>query len=210
MQYCGVSIYPVVVEFWTVFHPPCEDFFLSIRHLLFLSCMANTLACLCIVKSLTIWYAFLVLFLARLLSMSAHFCLTHSSLASFMPFLIHVLVFQYSSRPSCSFFLFFNSLYLSHNSSSSFVTHSFILGWFLPRTSVAVSVTAWLKVLTSSSRLSVVSSNHSNGANLPLMIAWKELHIIGSLSFSRLYLAQLKCAFLVLHRYSCSVIITRS
>ena len=126
----------------------------------------------------TLWYAFIVLFIARLLFMSAHFCLTHSPLASFMPFLIHVLVFLYSSRPSHIFFLFFNSLHLSHNGSSPFMTHGFFLGWFLPITSVAVSVTALLKVSTSSSRLSVASSNCSSGANIPSMIAWKELRVV--------------------------------
>ena len=71
-----------------------------------------------------------------------HLCL-------FMPFLISWLAALYCLTPSASFFIFFffNSLRLSHRSSKSAVTQGFLTGRCLPRISLAVLVTAVLKVL---------------------------------------------------------------
>ena len=80
---------------------------------------------------------------------------------------------------------FLKSLLLSHRSRISAVIQGFFFWRCLPRISLAVSVTALLKVviiesMSVSSLLMMV-----RGANLPPIIAWKISNTLGSLSFSR-------------------------
>ena len=90
----------------------------------------------------------------------------------------------YSSDPSGSNLFFLSSLLLSHRSRISAVIQVFFLRC-LPKISLAVSVTAVLKVvfiesLSVSSLLMMV-----RGANLPPIKAWKVSNTLESFSFLR-------------------------
>ena len=128
--------------------------------------------------------------------------------AFFMPFLISWLAALYCLTPSSSFFFFFNSLRLSHISSKSAVTQGFLIGRCLPRISLAVLVTAVLKVLISVSMSVPSASRMVSAANFPPIIAWKAYATSGSLSFSRSNLILAWPSFLTLFRCSLKVIVT--
>ena len=118
----------------------------SVRHFPSLSYMVVVRSCFVLVRSFTSWYVFLLLFFFMLSLMSWHCSSIQFIFAFFMPFLISWLAALYCLTPSASFFFFFNSLRLSHRSSKSAVTQGFLTGRCLPRISLAVLVTAVLKV----------------------------------------------------------------
>ena len=135
--------------------------------------------------------------------MFSHCSPIQSSFAFFMPFLICRLTVLYSIVPSASFlfFFFFNSLRLSHRSRISAVTHGFLTGRCFPRISLAVSVTAALKVSVNVSK-SMSLSSMGRAANFPPIIAWKTSATCGSFSLSTSNLILACPCFLVLFKCS--------
>ena len=121
------------------------------------------------------------------------------------PFLISWLATLYCLIHSAYFFFFFNSLRLSHRSSKSAVTQGFLTGRCLPRISLAVLVTAVLKVLISVSMSVPSASRMVSAANSPPIIAWKAYATSGSLSFSRSNLILAWPSFLTLFRCSLKI-----
>ena len=93
----------------------------------------------------------LLLFFLRFSSISLHCSPFQFSFAFFMHLLMLLFTSLYFSDPSGSNCFFLNSLLLSHRSRISVVTQDFFVWWCLPRISLAVSVTAVLKVVTTES-----------------------------------------------------------
>ena len=142
--------------------------------------------------------------------MSWHYSSIQFIFAFFMPFLISWLAALYCLTRSASFFFFFKSLRLSHRSSKSAVTQGFLTGRCLPRISLAVLVTAVLKVLINVSMSVPSASRMVSAANFPPIIAWKASATSGSFSFSRSNLILAWPSFLTLFRCSLKVIMTSS
>ena len=149
--------------------------------------------------------------------MFSHCSPIQPSFAFFMPLLICwltvLLTVLYSIVPSAPFllllFFFFNYLRLSHRSRISAVTHVFLTGRCFPRISLAVSVTAELKVSVNVSK-SMSLSSMERAANFPPSIAWKTSATYGSFSLSMSNLILACPCFLVLFKCSLKVIITSS
>ena len=116
----------------------------------------------------------------------------------------------YFSDPADTNLLFLSSLLLLHRSRISAVTQSFFFWWCFPRISLAVSVTAVLKVviiesMSVSSLLMMV-----RGANFLPIIAWKVSNTLGSFSFSRSNLSLVHFGLLILFRQRWKLIISKS
>ena len=103
-----------------------------------------------------------------------------------------------------------SSLLLSHRSIISAVTQGFFFWWCLPRISLAVSITAVLKVVIIESRSVSSLSIMVRGANFPLITAWKVSNTLGSFSFSRSDLSLVYFCLLILFRRRWKVIISKS
>ena len=86
----------------------------------------------------------------------------------------------------------------------------FYFWWCLPRISLAVSVTAVLKVVIIESMSVSSLLMKVRGANLPLIIAWKVSNTLGSFSFSRSNLSHVCFSLLVFFRRRRKVIISKS
>ena len=142
--------------------------------------------------------------------MSWHCSSIQSIFACFMPFLISWLTALYCLIPSASFFFFFNSLRLSHRSSKSAVTQGFLTERCVPRISLAVLVTAVLKVLINVSMSVPSASRMVSAASFPPFTAWKAYATSGSFSFSRSNLILVWPSFLTLFRCSLKFIMTSS
>ena len=102
-----------------------------------------------------------------------------------------------------------NSLRLSHRSRISTMTHDFLTVRCFARISLAVSVTAALKVSVNMSK-SMSLSSMERAANFPPIIAWKTSATCGSFSLSTSNLILACPCFLVLFKCSLKVIITSS
>ena len=141
-------------------------------------------------QSFTSWYALLLLFFLRFSSISLHCSTTQFFSAFFMHLLMLLFTSLYFSDPSGSnlFFLsfsFFSLSLLLYRSRISAVIHGLFYWRCLPRTLLAVSVTAVLKVVIIESRFVLSLLIMVRGANLPPIIAWKVSNTLGSVSFSR-------------------------
>ena len=90
--------------------------FSSVRHFPDLSWIVEDLPCFSEVRSFTSWYALLLLFLFRQVSISSHWAPIQSSFAFFTAFWILLFASLYSSAPSASNRFFFNSLLSSQRS----------------------------------------------------------------------------------------------
>ena len=90
--------------------------FSSVRHFPDLSWIVVGLPCFSAVRSFTSWYALLLLFLFRQVSISSHWARIQSSFAFFAAFWILHFASLYSSAPSASFCFFFKSLLSSQSS----------------------------------------------------------------------------------------------
>ena len=136
------------------------------------------LPCFSVVRSLTRWYAFLLLFFLRHASTSWHWPYIQVSFAIFISVLIFLLISLKSSAPFGSPLFFFRSRLWSHRSRISGVTQGFIFRRCLPRSSAAVSVTALLKWVTMESRSASSSTSVARGANLPRIVAWRIIQLL--------------------------------
>ena len=114
-----------------------------------------------------------------LLPYPAFHCLVHA----FLDFLVNCSVLCHSISIYVVL-LFLSFLRLAHRSRMSVVTQGFLTGRYLKRISLAVSVTAVLKVSINIS-MSMSESRMEGAANFPLIFAWKISAISGSFSFSR-------------------------
>ena len=111
--------------------------FSSVRHFLDLSWIVEDLPCFSEVRSFTSWYALLLLFLFRQVSVSLHWAPIQSSIAFFTAFWILLFASLYSFAPSASYH-FFKSRLSSQRSKTSLVTHGFFLGRSFPSIYLAV------------------------------------------------------------------------
>ena len=113
----------------------------SVRHFPDLSCMVLGLSCFSFVRSLTSWYAFLLLFFLMHATTPAIDPLSRSLLPSLCPDLSSVIYLKYLS-PSISPLLFFRTSV--HKISVVTQAEGFLFRYCLPRSSAAVSVTVLL------------------------------------------------------------------
>ena len=133
-----------------------------------------------------------MLFFLRFSSISLHCSPIQFSFAFFMHLLI--LVFLGSFRLKS----FLSSLFLSHRSRISAVIQGLFFFWrCLPRTSLAVSVTAVLKAVIIESMSVASLLMMVKGAILPPIVAWKVSSTLGSFSFSRSNLSLVCFGFLI-------------
>ena len=136
------------------------------------------------VRSLTSWYAVLLLFFLMHASTSWHWHCIQVSFAIFIFVLIFLLISIFLA-PSGSPLIFLRSHLWSQRPRISGITQSFLFRRCLPRSSAAMSVTALLKGVTLESRSAISSTSVVQGANLLPIVAWKALTTVGSFSFSR-------------------------
>ena len=138
---CRLELQPVVTNI-----PKCgsEQYsvhllrisFSSVRHFPDFSWIVEDLPCFSEVRSFTSWYALLLLFLFRQVSISSHWAPIQSSFAFFTAFWTLLFASLYSFAPSDSYPFFFKSLLSSQRSRTSLVTHGFFLRRSLPSISL--------------------------------------------------------------------------
>ena len=107
-----------------------------------LSWIVEDLPCFSEVRSFTSWYALLLLFLFRQVSISWHWAHIQFSFAFFTAFWIFLSASLYSFAPSASYRFFFKSLLSSQRLRTSLVTHGLFLWRSFPNISLAAAVTA--------------------------------------------------------------------
>ena len=152
-----------------------------------------------------------MLFSFRFFSMSLHCSATQFSFALRMFILTLSSACLYLSASSTLSYLdFLRFLLSSHSSSRSGVTHGFLVIRFLPRTSMAVSVTAVLNMLVKLSILVPSASRSRSGANFPQIWASKTSATFGSFSFSRSNLILVWSCFFIFLRCKRKDIMTSS
>ena len=136
------------------------------------------------VKSFTSWYSLLLLFFLRFSSISLHCSPIQFSLAFFVHLLMLLFTFYYFSYPSGSKFFFLSSLLLSHRSRISAMMKGFFFWRCLPKISLAVSVTAVLKVVIWI-YVCIFVAHDGERCTLHAYHSWKVSKTLGSFSFSR-------------------------
>ena len=157
--------------------------------------------CFTVVKSFTSGYTLLLSFFLRLSSLSLHSSPSQFSSAFFMHLLMLLFTSLYFSDPSGSDLFFLSSLLLLHRSRISTVTLHFFFYWrCLPKISLAVSVTAVLKVVIIESMSLSSLFMMVRGANFPHIIALKVSNTLGYFSFSRSNLSLVCFCVLTLFR----------
>ena len=107
--------------------PSAENVLFFERHFPDLPWTVEDLPCFSEVRSFTSWYALLLLFLFRQISISSHWAHIQSSFAFFTAFRILFLVSLYSFAPSASYRSFYKFFLSSRRSRTCLVTHGFIL-----------------------------------------------------------------------------------
>ena len=133
------------------------------------------------------WYALLLFFFVWFSSISLHCSPIQFSFAFFM----HLLSWCYGSLPSISQILkiqifSFSVLPFCCTDQEFLLRSRFFFFWqSLPRISLAVSVTAVMKVVIIDSMSVSLLLMMVGGANFPPIIAWKVPNSLGSFSFSR-------------------------
>ena len=138
--------------------------------------------------------------LTTLFSYQIVFSLFHAPL----DVVVHFLVFLRSFRLKSLLFQFSS---LSHRSRISAVIQGFF--FCLPRISLAVSVTAVLKVMIIESMSVSSLLMMVRGANLPPIIAWRVSNMLGFFSFSRSNLSLVRFGLLIFFRRRRKVIISK-
>ena len=98
-----------------------------VRHFPDLSWIVEDLPCFSEVRSFTSWYALLLLFLFRQVSISSHWAPIQSSFALLTAFWILLFASLNYFAPSASYRFFFKFLLSSQRSRTSLVTHGFFL-----------------------------------------------------------------------------------
>ena len=146
---------------------------LSVRHFPEWSWTVVAFPCFRVIKSFMSWYALLLLFFLRFYSVSLQCSPIQFSFSFFMHLLMLLFTSLYFSDPSGSSHYFLSSLILSHKSRISAVIQGFFFWRCLPRISLAVSVTAVLKVVIIESMSVSSLPMMVRGANLPPIVARK-------------------------------------
>ena len=154
-----------------------------------------------LVSFLAVIFLHVIFDVLALLFNPVHLCFFHA----FLDFLVDCPVLPYSFR----IFLLLQPPSFVRPSKSA-VTQGFLTGRCVPRISLAVLVTAVLKVLINVSMSVPSASRMVSAANVPPITAWKTSATSGSFTFSRSNLILVWPSFLTLFRCSLKVIMTSS
>ena len=127
-----------------------------------------------------------------LFSYTVFFCLFHAPLDVAVHFLVFLRSFRFES--------FLSQFSPSHRSRISAVTQGFLFWQSLPRISLAVSVTALLKVVIIQSMSAFSLFMMVRSANFLPIIAWQISNTLGSFSFSRSNLSLVCFGLLILFK----------
>ena len=140
----------------------------SVRHYPDLSYIAVDLLCFSVIKSLSIWYAFLLVFFLRHASTSWH-CSDPVSKSRLPSSFLSWSFFQslYSLWLVLTCLSFSSGLIQGHKDQISVVTQGFSFRRCLPRSSAAVSVPVLLTWMTMASRSTSSSTSVARGVYLP-------------------------------------------